>query len=154
MISIVNKLRDNNETIACMESCTGGGIANAITNVVGASDVIKYSAVTYSNEYKIKMGIKKETIEKYTVYSAEVAEEMSYNIALYADATYGIGITGKINNEDIRNLKGEMNTAFISIYNRKRDKYYTYKVTVQGNNRETSKSYLINYLVKELKQII
>lgn len=40
-----------------MESCTGGALVNAITNIPGASEVLKFSAVTYSNEYKIKLGV-------------------------------------------------------------------------------------------------
>ena len=55
MEDVVNKLKEKNKTIATMESCTGGGVANAITNVPGASEIILFSAVTYSNEYKIKM---------------------------------------------------------------------------------------------------
>ena len=58
-----------------MESCTGGGMANAITNIAGSSDVLKFSAVTYSNEFKIKMGVNKSTIDKFSVYSMEVARE-------------------------------------------------------------------------------
>ena len=61
----VDKLIEKKKTIGTMESCTGGGIADAITSVEGASLVLKFSAVTYSNEYKIKMGVKEETIEKY-----------------------------------------------------------------------------------------
>ena len=53
--NIIEILTKNNETIATMESCTGGGVANAITSIEGASSVLKFSAVTYSNEYKIKM---------------------------------------------------------------------------------------------------
>ena len=55
MNELLCKLKTNNKTISSMESCTGGGFANAITNIEGASDVINFSAVTYSNEYKIKM---------------------------------------------------------------------------------------------------
>ena len=51
---LVVKLTKNKKTIATMESCTGGGVANIITNIPGASEVLKFSAVTYSNEYKIK----------------------------------------------------------------------------------------------------
>ena len=43
---IVRILDKNKKTISTMESCTGGGVANAITNVEGASDVFHYSAVT------------------------------------------------------------------------------------------------------------
>ena len=60
---LVLKLIDREKTISSMESCTGGGVANAITNIEGASDVFHYSAVTYANEFKIKMGVAKEVID-------------------------------------------------------------------------------------------
>ena len=60
---VVNKLIKNKETISSMESCTAGYFATTITNVDGSSNVLKFSAITYSNEYKIKMGVKKETID-------------------------------------------------------------------------------------------
>ena len=68
---IVDKLIEENLTISTMESCTGGGIANEITNISGASSVIMESYVTYCNEAKIKHGVPKEIIDKYTVYSQE-----------------------------------------------------------------------------------
>ena len=55
MKQIVEKLKEKNKTISTMESCTGGGVANSITNIEGASEVLRFSAVTYSNEYKIKI---------------------------------------------------------------------------------------------------
>ena len=73
--SIVEKLGVLNKTIATMESCTGGAVASEITNCPGASEVLKFSAVTYSNEYKIKMGVNADVIEKYSVYSMETAEK-------------------------------------------------------------------------------
>ena len=54
---IVNKLIEKHMTISTMESCTGGSLAGAITNIEGASEVFKYGAVTYSNEFKIKIGV-------------------------------------------------------------------------------------------------
>ncbi len=66
---IIEILTERNETIATMESCTGGGVANAITNIEGSSNVLKFSAVTYSNEYKIKMGVDSKVIDEYSVYS-------------------------------------------------------------------------------------
>lgn len=74
---IVKKLKEQKRTIAFMESCTGGYLANSITNISGASDVLKVSLVTYSNEYKIKFGVDKNTIEKYTVYSTETSAKMA-----------------------------------------------------------------------------
>ena len=64
MKEIVEILKTKKQTISTMESCTGGAIVNEITNIEGASNVIKYSAITYSNEFKIKMGISKEVIEE------------------------------------------------------------------------------------------
>ena len=76
-IELVKIFKEGNKTIAFMESCTGGYLANQITNISGASDVLKVSAVTYSNEYKIKFGVSKNIIEKFTVYSQETAIEMA-----------------------------------------------------------------------------
>ena len=96
MENVVKKLIELNKTIATMESCTGGGVANAITNIPGASEVLRFSAVTYSNEYKIKMGVNKTTIDTYSVYSMEVAKEMSKSISNFANSDIGIGVTGKL----------------------------------------------------------
>ena len=125
MRDIVNKLIKVKKTISTMESCTGGAVANAITNIEGASAVLKFSAVTYSNEYKIKMGVNKETIEKYTVYSIEVAKEMSKAISTFTASDYGIGVTGQINRTDPNNVKDDCNLIYISIYDKQNDNYYT-----------------------------
>ena len=102
-----------------MESCTGGGVANAITNIEGASSVLKYSAVTYSNEFKIKMGVSQDVIDKYSVYSKETAREMAYNIAKFSNSDLGVGITGRLTS-NLNEPKG----VDICIYNRLDDKYY------------------------------
>ena len=104
MEEIVRILTLRNETISTMESATGGFIANAITNVEGASEVFSFGAVTYSNFYKIKFGVSEEVIKKYSVYSMETAHEMSLAIAHYTKSRYGIGITGKLNCVDKNNL--------------------------------------------------
>ena len=101
---LVLKLIDREKTISSMESCTGGGFANEITNIEGASDILKFSAVTYSNEYKIKMGVNSDIIDEYSVYSMETADEMSKKISDFTISDYGIGITGKINRIDNNNL--------------------------------------------------
>ena len=93
---IIAKLSDSNKTISTMESCTGGALASLITDVSGASAVFKYGAVTYSNEYKIKMGVSSEVIDKYSVYSMETAREMAMSISKFTSSDYGIGITGKL----------------------------------------------------------
>lgn len=90
---IVNKLNEFNLSIATMESCTGGGIANEITNISGASSVLKESYVTYCNEAKIKQGVPAEVIAKYTVYSPETAIEMAKAVKEKAKSDIGVGVT-------------------------------------------------------------
>lgn len=154
MFEVVEKLTKNKETIATMESCSGGAIVNAITNIPGASEVLKFSAVTYANEFKIKMGVNKETIDKHSVYSIEVAKEMSKNISLFANSTYGIGITGKINRADPYNNSGEDNKIFISIYNSKNDTYNTFNIIAKDMDRVSNKEYIVNSIASKLLEII
>lgn len=151
VIQILTKL---NKTIATMESCTGGGVANAITNIEGASEVLKYSAVTYSNEYKIKMGVNQKTINKYSVYSMEVAREMAENISNFANSNYGIGITGKLNRVDVNNPFGEDNVTFISIYDKDNNIYHDFKVKATKSSRALNKDLIINKITQELLDII
>lgn len=152
--NLIEKLKENNKTISTMESCTGGGIANAITNIEGASDVIRYSAVTYSNEFKIKMGVDKEVIDKYSVYSGEVADEMSFNISKFTDSNYGVGITGKLNRVDKNNPFGEDNVVFISVYDKDNNKYYKEKIEAVNASRSENKELVINRVIEMMLEII
>ena len=149
---IVKKLIKEKLTIATMESCTGGGVANAITCIEGASEVLKFSAVTYSNEYKIKMGVNKKTIDKYSVYSIETAHEMAYNIAKFAKADIGIGITGKLNRADENNHYGKDNEVFFSIYYN--NKYYDTSIIVDKKTRRKNKDILIELIIDRLEELL
>ena len=153
MKDVVEKLIRENKSISTMESCTGGGVANAITNVPGASEILKYSAVTYSNEFKIKMGVSSEVIDKYSVYSKETADEMSKNISNFTSSTYGVGVTGKLKRSDINNPYGEDNKVYISIYDRDNDKYYNETVTAIYDERKDNKELVINKIVEILMSL-
>ncbi len=151
---IVKILEEKKKTIATMESCTGGGVVNAITNIEGASNVLCYSAVTYSNEFKIKMGVSKEIIDTYTVYSMETAREMSKNISEFADSNYGIGITGMLNRRDSANPSEDTNKVYISIYNRDDNTYYDDFVLVYSSDRVENKSIVIEKIMENLEKIL
>ena len=150
MKEIIELLTKNKETISTMESCTGGGIANAITNIEGASEVLKYSAVTYSNEYKIKMGVSSEVIDKYSVYSMETAREMAMSISKFTSSDYGIGITGKLGEVDPNNLSGDNNRVFICIYDKENDKYIDLDTYVNSSNRVDDKKEVLEFIVSKL----
>ena len=154
MKEIVEKLTKLNQTISTMESCTGGLLANTITNIEGASEVYKFGVVPYSNEYKIKLGVDKQLIEKYTVYSQEVASNIEHTIANIANANYGIGITGKLNKPDKNNQFDKDNVVYISIYNSSQKKYYNKKIYLDNDTRENSKKYVVDQVIQQLKQII
>ena len=149
---IIEILSKNNETIATMESCTGGGVANAITNIEGASNVLKFSAVTYSNEYKIKMGVDSNIIDKYSVYSIETANEMAKNISDFANSTYGIGITGKLNRADEANNFGADKEVFISIYHD--GEYVDLSLKVDKKSRRENKDLVIDAIIDELGRVV
>ena len=154
MQEVINVLTKLNKTIATMESCTGGGVVNAITNIEGASEILKFSAVTYSNEYKIKMGVNSKTIDKYSVYSKEVAREMAYNISKFANSNYGIGITGKLNRVDKNNPYGSDNITFVCVYDKDNDEYVEFIIEATKSSRALNKELIINKIVDKLLEVI
>lgn len=154
MKELVELLIKNGKTISTMESCTGGGVANAITNIEGSSEILKFSAVTYSNEFKIKMGVDEKVIEKYTVYSMQTAVEMSKNISNFTGSDYGVGVTGKLNVPDINNPTNDNNTVYISIYIRKTNDFVNFTYIAQDISREENKNNIINLIVDKLINII
>ncbi|MEK6732704.1 MAG: competence/damage-inducible protein A [Candidatus Omnitrophota bacterium] len=88
-------LLKSKKTLAIAESCTGGLLANRITDIPGSSRYFKLGLVTYSNESKNKLlNMSLETIKKYGAVSKQVAVLMAKNIRILASADYGIGISG------------------------------------------------------------
>ena len=98
--TLVEILLKNNMTISFAESCTGGMLASTLINVSGSSNVINESYVTYSEEAKMRiLGVSKETLNKYTVYSSEVAEEMAEGFKKVTHANVCASVTGKAEDE-------------------------------------------------------
>ena len=88
-------LRKNKATLALAESCTGGLMANMITNVAGSSDYFLFSGVTYSNKAKIDvLSVNPETIESYGAVHEETAREMAEGARRLSGATYGLSTSG------------------------------------------------------------
>jgi len=92
---IVETLTQRKETLALAESCTGGCIANRITNVPGASVVFLAGLVTYSNAAKQKfLGVRAETLEAHGAVSEPVAREMAEGARKQTAADYALSVTG------------------------------------------------------------
>ncbi len=88
-------LKENNFTICCAESCTGGLLTSRLTDVAGSSAYLKGSLVAYANEVKISMlNVDAATIEKFGAVSEQTAREMAANVRKIFDTTIGVSITG------------------------------------------------------------
>lgn len=81
-------------TIATAESCTGGSIANRITNVPGSSAVFLTGEVTYANEAKERLGVPNDLIVRHGAVSEEVAGAMAAAVRTKAGSTFGLATTG------------------------------------------------------------
>lgn len=151
---IINKLMEQGKTISTMESCTGGAISNALTNIEGSSDVFSFSAITYSNEYKIKMGVPKETIDQFTVYSTQTADAMAKAISDYTNSNYGVGVTGKFNRPDKNNQTGNDSVVYFTIYDRDNDKYDSHSLSLDDISRKEAKEAVLQQIVYILSKIL
>ena len=154
MKEIVAYLTKMNKTISAMESATGGYLASSITNIDGSSLVFKFGAVTYSNEFKIKMGVDKDVIDEYSVYSIETSHEMSKKITEFTNSDYGVGITGKINRVDPFNNFGDDSTIFLSVYDKKKDIYLDSTIKAIKETRLENKELVLEEFIKLFKTII
>jgi nicotinamide-nucleotide amidase len=81
--------------IATAESCTGGLVAGALTDIPGSSDVVERGFVTYSNDAKHEMlGVPLATLRKFGAVSRETAEAMARGALRNSNAQLAVSITG------------------------------------------------------------
>jgi nicotinamide-nucleotide amidase len=83
------------QTLATAESCTGGLIADLITNVPGCSGCFRGSVVAYHNDIKMKLlGVSEDTLAKHGAVSAPVAREMAEGLRRVFAVDWAISVTG------------------------------------------------------------
>ena len=140
---VINILIKESLTIGVMESCTGGAIINSITDIPGVSAIFSGGKVTYSEKSKIEAGVDSKVIDRYSVFSEEVALEMAKKI----EGDIGIGVTG--------NLPGEV---FVAV--RIKNKFLTEKLTLKEKlknkvaDRKRMKRELVEMVWKMIKKNI
>jgi nicotinamide-nucleotide amidase len=94
-VVLAKMLTQNSKTISTAESCTGGKIAQVLTSVPGASNYFRGSVVSYATDTKISMlGVNQQTINQYSVVSAEVAKEMAIGVQKLMKSDYALATTG------------------------------------------------------------
>jgi nicotinamide-nucleotide amidase len=84
-----------NAKLTTAESCTGGGISEAITAVSGSSQWFEFGFVTYANSAKQQLlGVSKQTLDQYGAVSEQVVEQMAQGAIRQSRADYAIAVSG------------------------------------------------------------
>ena len=92
---LLNRAKETGAMVTCAESCTGGMLAAALTDLPGASALLDRGFVTYTNAAKIAMlGVSPETLEQHGAVSEQVAEEMARGALQHSEAQIAVSITG------------------------------------------------------------
>ena len=151
-VEIVRTLNEKKLTIATMESCTGGGIVNEITNIPGASAVLRESYITYCNEAKIKFGVPAKVIKEHTVYSEETAIEMAKAVVKHAKSDVGVGVTGQLGRIDPNNPVEKLNCVWYAVAIG--ENILTNKIDVPDTNRKLQKEFVLYDIATTLIRII
>ena len=147
----INKLfRDIGRTLGAAESFTGGGFANRIVSVSGASHFFKGSLVTYATEEKNRiLGISYQMIDEFGVVSQEVAGEMASHAKSLLNVDYAVSFTGNAGPEAMENKPvGEIYIG-IAFY----DKCQVFAFHLDGT-REEIKNKAIDIALDLLAKII
>ena len=92
---VLEACRARGITLATAESCTGGMIAAALTDIAGSSDVVDRGFVTYSNEAKMEMiGVSEATLKAHGAVSRETVVEMAAGALARSQAGVALSVTG------------------------------------------------------------
>ncbi|MDO9141093.1 MAG: nicotinamide-nucleotide amidase [Methylobacter sp.] len=128
-------LKADGKTIATAESCTGGWIAQTITDIPGSSAWFDRGFVTYSNAAKMQMlGVSPQTLEHYGAVSAETAAQMATGALAHSVADVAIAVTG-IAGPDGGTTEKPVGTVFIAWVD-KNGKAQVVKKQFSGNRRQ------------------
>lgn len=93
--SIARDLTLGKATLASAESCTGGGVGEALTSLAGSSSWYLGGVISYSNQLKVNLlGVSAETLSQYGAVSEQVAREMVEGVARLTQADYAVSTTG------------------------------------------------------------
>ncbi|MBE9462581.1 competence/damage-inducible protein A [Dyadobacter subterraneus] len=150
--TVIGKLLvENNATVSTAESCTGGFVANQITNVPGSSQYYEGSIISYSNAIKMHiLGVSRETLEDFGAVSEQTAREMAEGARKKLNTTYAISTTG-IAGPDGGTPEKPVGTVWIACATPKET--VTQLLTLRNDrkvNIELTSSYVLNLLRKTI----
>lgn len=112
-------LKQNKQTIAVAESCTGGNIAHRITEIAGVSSFFKGGVVAYCNEIKNRvLNVSNQTLQQYGAVSEHTAKQMAQGVLKLYDTDYAISTTG-LAGPDSDGTNTEIGTVFLCFADKK-----------------------------------
>jgi nicotinamide-nucleotide amidase len=124
-------LADGGKTLSVAESCTGGLIAERLTDVPGSSRYFMEGVVTYSNEAKIRtLGVRQETLDEFGAVSAQTAEEMAIGMRKWTGTDFALSVTG-IAGPDGGSEEKPVGTVFLALADAEGTR--SIKVTLPGD---------------------
>jgi len=148
---IAERLINHKITVATAESCTGGFIANRLTNISGSSGYFMQGVVTYSNQSKIeRLQISPDTLDKYGAVSAETAIEMARNISQLAGTDIGLSTTG-IAGPTGGTIQKPVGTVFIGISVKGQEYIYRH---LYNRDRLSNKLYFSQMALNHLRLLL
>ncbi|MEO6684935.1 MAG: competence/damage-inducible protein A [Dyadobacter sp.] len=150
--TVIGKLLlESDTTVSTAESCTGGFVANQITNVPGSSGYYEGSIISYSNAIKMHiLGVSRETLEDFGAVSEQTAREMAEGARRKLNTTYAISTTG-IAGPDGGTPEKPVGTVWIACATPKET--VTQLLTLRNDrkvNIELTSSYVLNLLRKTI----
>ena len=151
---IFQKLRERQKTLAVAESCTGGLLGNAFTDIPGASKVFQGGVICYANEVKIsQVSVPEEIIDQHGAVSGECAIAMASGVAENFISDYGLSITGFAGPEggDKENPVGTIHIGFHSSFGiwAKRVRYLGGRMDVKARAVNAALDWMRRLLIRQ-----
>jgi nicotinamide-nucleotide amidase len=129
---VLDALEAQNQTLAVIESMTGGLIADELTNISGSSDTFHGGAVAYSAQAKVRLGVDPQMLTKHGAISPEVTRELALRARTHFGADWGLAATGAADNSFGDSMPA--GTLFVAIAKPNGDMHEV-QLTVAGDRR-------------------
>ncbi|MDR3257093.1 MAG: competence/damage-inducible protein A [Endomicrobium sp.] len=155
LASVVGRLLfENKKTVSFAESCTGGMLAAAITDIPGSSLYFKNSVVAYSNESKIKLlNVRERTLINFGAVSGETAKEMAEGILKLSGSDYAFSVTG-IAGPDGGTKEKPIGLVYIGFTDKKETKSFRFNFNgTRDDVRERAVNTVLDLLRRNLESV-
>jgi len=147
-----NRLKDLNLRLALAESCTGGGIASAVTDIPGSSHWFDRGFVTYSNPAKVDMlGVRQSTLDSVGAVSSETALEMAAGALAHSDAELVLAVTGIVGPDGGSGEK-PVGTVFVAWQRRGEAGCWIRKLF--AGNRQAVRRQVVEFSLQQLLELV